>query len=58
MGGIRRTHGEVRNAYICFVGKPEWKRPFERPRHRREDNIIMDLKEIGAGYGLCLSGSG
>jgi ribosome biogenesis protein Nip4 len=27
--------------------KPEEKRPLRRPRHRREDNIKMDLKEIG-----------
>jgi hypothetical protein len=29
------------------VGKPEAKRPFGRPRHRWEDNVEMDLKEIG-----------
>jgi hypothetical protein len=33
------------------VGKPEGKRPLERPRHRREDNIKMDLQEVGGGYG-------
>jgi hypothetical protein len=31
------------------VGKPEGKRPVGRPRHRREDNIKMDLREIGWG---------
>jgi hypothetical protein len=30
-----------------FVGKLEVKRPLERPRCRQEDNIKMDLKEIG-----------
>jgi hypothetical protein len=30
-----------------LVGKPEWKRPLERPRHRWEDNIRIDLREIG-----------
>jgi hypothetical protein len=31
------------------VGKPEGKRPLERPRHRWEDNIKMDFREIGWG---------
>jgi hypothetical protein len=31
------------------VGKPEGKRPLGRPRRRREDNIRMDLREIGWG---------
>jgi hypothetical protein len=30
-----------------LVGKPEGKRPLGRPRHRWEDNIKMDLREIG-----------
>jgi hypothetical protein len=30
-----------------LVGKPEWKRPLGRPRYRRENNIRMDLREIG-----------
>jgi hypothetical protein len=38
--------GEMRNAYNILVGKPEGKRPRGRPRHREEDNIRMDLKEI------------
>ena len=29
------------------MGKPEGKRPLGRPRHRREDNIKMDLQEVG-----------
>ena len=32
-----------------IVGKPEGKRPLGRPRHRWEDNIKMDLKEVGGG---------
>jgi hypothetical protein len=32
-----------------FVGKPEGKKPQDRPRHRWEDNIKMDLKEVGCG---------
>jgi hypothetical protein len=41
--------GEVRGAYNILVGKPEGKRPLERPRRRWEDNIKMDLREIGFG---------
>ena len=32
-------------------GKPEGKRPLGRPRHRWEDNIEMDLREVGRGCG-------
>jgi hypothetical protein len=39
--------GEKRNAYRILVGKPECKRPLERPRRRWVDNIKMDLREIG-----------
>jgi hypothetical protein len=39
--------GEKRNAYRILVGKPEGKRPLGRPRRRWEDNIKMDLREIG-----------
>ena len=33
------------------MGKPEGKRPLGRPRHRWEDNIKMDLQEVGWGGG-------
>jgi hypothetical protein len=33
-----------------LVGKPEGKRPLGRPRHRWEDNIKMDLQEVGGGH--------
>jgi hypothetical protein len=39
--------GEKRNVYSLLVGKPEGKRPLERPRRRWIDNIKMDLLEIG-----------
>jgi len=39
--------GEDRRAYRFLVGKPEGKRPLERPGHRRVDNIGMDLQEVG-----------
>ena len=41
--------GERRGIYRVLVGKPEGKRPLERPRHRWEDNIKMDLQEVGCG---------
>jgi hypothetical protein len=39
--------GEERKVYKVLVGKPEGKRPLERPRRRWEDGINMDLREIG-----------
>jgi hypothetical protein len=39
--------GEMNNAYNILVGKPEGQRPLERFRSRWEDNIRMDLREIG-----------
>jgi hypothetical protein len=35
--------------YRVSVGKPEGKRPLGRPRRRWEDNIRMDLQEVGCG---------
>ena len=35
--------------YRALVGKPERKRPLARPRRRWEDNIQMDLQEVGCG---------
>jgi hypothetical protein len=43
--------GEVRGAYNILVGRPEGRRPLERPRRRWEDNIKMDLRDIGIGFG-------
>ena len=39
-----------RGVYRVLVGKPEGKRPLGRPRRRWEDNIKMDLQEVG---GCC-----
>jgi hypothetical protein len=39
--------GEMRNAYKILVEKPEGKRSLGRPRRRWEDNIKIDLREIG-----------
>jgi hypothetical protein len=38
--------GEKRNVYRLFVGKPEGKRPLERPRRKWIENIKTDLLEI------------
>jgi hypothetical protein len=38
---------EVRGAYNILVERPEGRRPLGRPRCRWEDNIKMDLREIG-----------
>ena len=40
---------EGRGVHKVLVGKPEGKRPLGRPRHRWEDNIKMDLQEVGGG---------
>jgi hypothetical protein len=37
---------ETRNAYRILVGKPERKRPLERPRYRWVDNVKTDLRKI------------
>jgi hypothetical protein len=42
---------EGRGAHKMLVKKPEGKRPLERPRRRWEDNIKMDLQEVGGGVG-------
>ena len=49
---------QSRNAYRVLVGKPESKRPLGRPRRRLEDNIKMDLREVGcdAGTGRTTDG--
>jgi hypothetical protein len=39
--------GEGLGVYGVLVGRPEGKRPLERPRRRWEDNIKLDLREIG-----------
>jgi hypothetical protein len=39
--------GKKRGAYRILMGRPETRRPFGRPRLRREDNIKMDLQGVG-----------
>jgi hypothetical protein len=58
---IERQRGEFKNMWYCMgeergvhrvlVGKPEGKRPLARPICRWEDNIKMDLQEVGGGHG-------
>jgi hypothetical protein len=43
---------EGRGGYRVLVGKPEGRRPLGRPRHRWEDNIRMDLPDVGVRTGL------
>jgi hypothetical protein len=45
--GACGAHGEVRGAYNILVGRPEGWRRLGRPRRRWEDNIKMDLREMG-----------
>ena len=49
-GHVARV-GEDRGVQRVLVGKPEGKRPLGRPRRRREDNIKMDLQEVGGSRG-------
>ena len=45
---------EGRGVHKVLVGKPEGKRPLGRPRRRWDDNIKMDLQEVGKGCGDCM----
>jgi hypothetical protein len=45
-------YGERRGAHQVLVGKPKGERPLERLRHKWEDNIKMDLEDMGWGHGL------
>jgi hypothetical protein len=49
VGHVARM-GEDRGVHRVLVGKPEGKRPLGRPRHRWEDNIKMDLQEVGGDW--------
>jgi hypothetical protein len=50
--------GERSGVYRVLVGKHDGKRPLGRTRRRWEDNINMDLREVGAWTELFVSGSG
>jgi len=49
MDGACSMYGGEERHVQGLVGKPEGKRPLGRPRHRWEDNIKMDLQEVGCG---------
>jgi hypothetical protein len=40
-------HGEMRNVLKILVGKSEGMKPLGRPRHRWEDNVVTNVKEVG-----------
>ena len=48
---INYNYNYDRSVHKVLMGKPEGKRPLGRPRCRWEDNIKMDLKEVGRGHG-------
>ena len=59
MGGARSAYLGEERGIQGFGGEIEGKRPLGRPRRRWEDNIKMDLQEVGMGrHGLNRSGSG
>jgi hypothetical protein len=49
MGGACGARGGGEGCIKILVGRPEGRRPLGRPRRRWEDNIKMDLREIGFG---------
>jgi hypothetical protein len=56
--GYLARMGARRGAYRVMGGKPQGRRPLDRPRRRWEDNIKMDFPEVRWGHGLDRSGSG
>ena len=49
MGGACGAYGGGESCARVLVRKPEGKKPLRRPRRRWEDNIKMDLREVGGG---------
>jgi len=50
MGGTCSAYGgDRKGVYRFLMGKPKGKRPPGRPRSRWDDNIMMDLQEVGWG---------
>jgi hypothetical protein len=49
MGRACRVYGGREIMHRVLVGKPEGKRPLWRPRLRWEDNIKMDVQDVGGG---------
>ena len=58
MGGACSAYGEKKGVYRVSVVKPDGKRPLGRSRYRWEDNMKMDVQEVGwEGHGLDRAGS-
>jgi hypothetical protein len=51
MGGACGAYGVGKSVRRVLVGIPEGKRPLGRSRHRWEDNLKMDFKEVGGDCG-------
>jgi hypothetical protein len=51
MGGACSAYGERQGVYTVLVGKPEGKRPLGKRRLRWEDNIKMDIRDVGVWTG-------
>ena len=49
------TYGAIQKGIRVLVGKPKSKRPLGRPRRRWEDNIKMDLREVGCDPRDCIA---
>ena len=49
MGGACSVYGEKRGMYSVLMRKPEGRRTLGRPRRRWEDNIKIELQEVGCG---------
>jgi hypothetical protein len=49
MGRTCGAYGEERGVHRVLVGKPVGKKPLEKPRRRRDDNIKMDFQDVGGG---------
>ena len=58
LAGHAAHMAERRRVYRVLMGKPERRRPLGRLRRRWEDNIKIDLREVGWEHGLDRSGSG
>jgi hypothetical protein len=54
MEGMQLGWGRGRGVYRVVVGKPEGKRPMGRPRLIWEDNVKVDLQELGCGDMDCI----
>jgi hypothetical protein len=50
--------GERISVYSVFMGNPDGKRPFGRPKHRWDDNIKMHIQDVGCGMWTDRAGSG